>query len=76
MLKEREYPLFEKLAFERGIKKNVIAKTIGISPRSLNNKLNGSVDFRYQEAKKIKNVFFPDQELCELFQRKNENPNT
>ena len=52
---------------KRGIKKNEIAKTLGISYRSLYNKLYGVTPFSWQEVCLIKDVFFPDLSKDELF---------
>lgn len=39
-----------------GIKKEAIAKALGISPNSLTNKINGKVDFKSREIAIIKDL--------------------
>jgi len=58
----------------RGIKKRVIATTVGIENRTLYNKLAGKTDFSYDEAHKIQSVFFPDMSVDTLFLRKDQQP--
>ena len=55
---------------KRGIKKKVIAESIGVCRRSLQNRLDGKVPFSYQDAKTIQMRFFPDLTLDYLLARK------
>ncbi len=54
------YPTLEKEIAGRGIKKKVIAESIGVCYKSLNNKLSGRVPFTWPEVSKIRSQFFPD----------------
>ena len=44
------YPVLETKIFQRGIKQKAIAKALGISTRSLYNKLKGLVPFTWPEV--------------------------
>lgn len=67
------YPTLTGEIAKRGIKKTVIAKRLGITTRSLHNKLTGTAQFSWPEACCIQEVFFPDMDPKSLFQ-KAENP--
>ena len=56
------YPTLAGEIAKRGIKKSIIAERIGLSQRSLYNKLSGSVSFTWDEAMTITKIFFPDLE--------------
>lgn len=64
-----QYPNLEKEIAARGIKKRVIAETIGITPRTLSKKLKGEAPLMWLEACKTQERFFPDMELRDLFAR-------
>lgn len=57
---------------ERGIRKSVIAKTLGITERSLRNKIDGERPFTWEQACMIHSKFFPDLEKDVLFSYKSE----
>lgn len=61
------YNYLEGKIAERGIKKTDIAKAIGIVPRTLSNKLNGTVAFSWNEVIVIRDEFFPEESLEALF---------
>ncbi len=61
------YPALEKEIAARGIKKKVIAESINVCYRSLNNKLSGRVPFTWPEVSIIRHRFFPDIEPDILF---------
>lgn len=44
-----------------------VAKLIGTTEKTINNKLNGNTDFTLPEALTIKNNLFPEYDLCYLF---------
>ncbi len=46
-----------------------LAMKIGITERSLRNKINGVTDFTMTEARKIRPIVSPDMPLEDLFQR-------
>ncbi|MHC1722775.1 MAG: transcriptional regulator [Aminipila sp.] len=49
------------------VSKQDIQTLIGVSEKTLRNKLMGLTDFTWSEAKKIKNEFFPRDDYDELF---------
>lgn len=54
------YPNLIAEIARRGIKKNAIAKHLGICAKSLNNKLCGKSSFTWYEVCEISHQFFPD----------------
>ncbi|HRX58741.1 MAG TPA: hypothetical protein P5075_08215 [Eubacteriales bacterium] len=52
---------------ERGIKRTVIAKRLGISRKTLSAKIRGDTRFGFEEAQIIRSEFFPDVPLERLF---------
>lgn len=63
------YPNLVGEIARRGIKKKVIAQSIGVCDKSLNNKLTGRVPFTWPEVKLIRRQFFPDVDPEYLFKR-------
>ena len=61
------YPKLEAEIASRGIKKNVIATELGITPKALSNKLGGRTGFQWVEVSKIRDKFFPDMDKDDLF---------
>lgn len=61
------YPMLERELAGRGIKKKVVAESIGVTYRSLNNKLSGRVPFTWPEVSTIRSRFFPDMAPDVLF---------
>lgn len=51
----------------RGIKKIAIANYLGISPKSLKQKIDGESPFTWEQVRKIQSHFFPDLAKDELF---------
>ena len=49
-----------------------IARAIGISEKSMRNKINGDTDFTFPEAQAIRKVMNSDLSLDELFQTEEE----
>ena len=66
-LQKDVYPVLSDLINDRGIKKSVIAKRLGISPKTLSGKLRGQTGFIFDEAQIIREEFFPDVALERLF---------
>ena len=64
-----KYPILTGKIAERGIPKTRIAKAVGISPRSLRNKLDGNTNFTWDEVCIIQERFFPDISMKDLFSR-------
>lgn len=61
------FPTLEAEIARRGIKKREIANILGIEQRTLSNKLNGYTRFALEEAVKIKQTWFPEIPIEELF---------
>ena len=64
-----KYPMLTGKIAERGISKSKIADAIGISPRSLRNKMDGNTSFTWEEVCTIQERFFPDMQMKDLFSR-------
>lgn len=62
-----KYQFLAEKINERGIRKSVIARRLGIASRSLSSKICGKTRFAYDEAQIIHHDFFPDISLDELF---------
>lgn len=62
------YPNLNAEIARRGIRKNVIAKTLGITDRALRKKMGGETNFTWPEVCKINEVFFPDMNKEILFE--------
>ena len=62
-----KYKNLGNLIEKRGIKKTVIAKTVGITERSLGYKLSGTYPFTWEQVCKIQKSFFPDMTKDDLF---------
>ena len=62
------YPILAAEIAKRGIKKSVISSRLGISGRTLYNKMAGTVPFTWPEACQIRDTFFPDLGKDDLFQ--------
>ena len=61
------FPILAGEIAKRGIKKKVIADSLGICGKSLNNKMSGRVPFTWDEVKLIRSTFFPDMSPDDLF---------
>ena len=59
--------------FEKGLKKNAIAKSLKITPRALNNKISGVTPFTWEQVCLIQRNFFPHISKEELFKTDNDN---
>ena len=66
-VRKDKYMVLSGLINDRGIKKSVIAKRLGISPKTLCGKLRGETGFVFDEAQIIREDFFPDVALERLF---------
>lgn len=64
-----KYPTLTGKIAERGISKAKIADAIGVSPRSLRNKMDGNTNFTWDEVCIIQERFFPDMQMKDLFSR-------
>lgn len=65
--KQVVFPELEANIACQGIKKSEIAACLSIQPRTLTFKLNGRHSFSLEEAIKIKQTWFPDIPIEELF---------
>jgi len=65
------YPVLSGEIAKRGIKKCAIASALGISGKSLYNKMCGDVPFTWPEVCSINDRFFPDMDKDSLFSRVN-----
>lgn len=70
------YPVLVGEIAKRGIKKTAIAKQIGVTERTLYNKLYGLAPFTWPEVCEIKNCFFPDLDQETLFRRAGDSEST
>ncbi len=61
------YPALAGEIAKRGIAKKDIAANIGITPRTFSKKLHGITSFTWQEAIQIRDIFFSDMTVEELF---------
>lgn len=62
-----KYQILNELIQERGIRKSVIARRIGVTEKTLDKKLNGQSPFTWEQVCTIQKVFFPDQDKDTLF---------
>lgn len=63
------YPTLELEIYKKGLKLNRMAEQLGISPKTLSNKLKGTTEFTWLEICKIQKEFFPMFTKDELFER-------
>ena len=63
------YPVLERGLRERRLCRREVARTLGISPRGLYNKLSGVTGFTWEEALALRRAYFPGAELTELFRK-------
>ena len=63
------YPMLTGEIAKRGIKKRIIAQSLGICDKTLNNKLSGKAPFTWPEVQTIRHQFFPDMTPDDLFQQ-------
>jgi len=61
------YPTLIGEIAKRGITKKDIAASMVITPKTFSKKLNGITPFTWPEAMQLKNTFFSDMSVEELF---------
>lgn len=54
---------------KKGITRKFLAKQLGITPKTLFNKINGITDFSWNEVKKIRDIVAPNMKIEELFKK-------
>lgn len=54
---------------QEGVTRADIQKLLGVSEKTVRNKLSGETDFTWEEARKIRNAFFPKDDFIELFEQ-------
>ncbi|WP_274316312.1 helix-turn-helix domain-containing protein [Staphylococcus hyicus] len=59
----------EKVRKDKGVSLVDIADLLGLRYQTVSDKINGASDFKFGEAIKIKNKFFPEYEIVYLFSR-------
>lgn len=52
---------------KKGITRKILAEELGITPKTLFNKMNGITEFTWEEVKKIRQLVAPNKTLEELF---------
>lgn len=63
------YTILKQKIKDDNISISIISSFIGIPKNSLIDKLNGKSSFYFDEAVKIRDIFFPDSSLQELFKK-------
>lgn len=53
---------------KKGLTKKRLAEKLGVTEKTLFNKLNGKTDFTWNEVKKIRNIVSPTSSLEKLFE--------
>jgi len=56
---------------KRGLTRVQLAEELGISEKSLRNKINGKTDFKWSEVKRIRDIVAPSASIEILFQKSN-----
>lgn len=46
-----------------------IQELLGVSEKTVRNKISGETDFTWEEARKVRNSFFPKDDFNELFEQ-------
>lgn len=64
---ETKYRALNGKITERGILRKDIAKSIGVSSRAFRNKMTGVAPFTWDEVTLIRQKYFPDCSLEQLF---------
>lgn len=69
---ERSDKMYRELLGEmmkRGITRKQLAKKIGISDKTIRNKISGRTDFNWSEVQAIRDIVAPDFSIEELFKK-------
>ncbi len=62
----------EKLLREKGITKRSYAEFLGVSEKTIQNKIKGTTDFTFTEVEKTNRILFPEYNWSYLFATENE----
>ena len=54
---------------QEGITRRDMQKLLNVAEKTLRNKLSGTTDFTWSEAKLIRNTFFPEEDFEKLFEQ-------
>lgn len=54
---------------QEGVSRADLQKVLGVSEKTIRNKLSGETDFSWGEAKSIRNKFFPKDDFVKLFEQ-------
>ena len=54
---------------QEGITRRDMQKLLNVAEKTLRNKLSGTTDFTWSEAKLIRNTFFPEDDFEKLFEQ-------
>lgn len=54
---------------QEGVARVDIQKLLKVSEKTVRNKISGETDFTWEEAKKIRKTFFPDDDFIKLFEQ-------
>ena len=58
---------FESKMVKEGVTRKDLASNLGLSYTTINTRINGKSQWDYMECLKIKEAFFPEQRIDELF---------
>lgn len=62
----REYLLYRMKC--KGVSREQLRGLIGVTDKTMRNKISGRTDFTWGEAKAIRNAFFEDEKYEDLFE--------
>lgn len=66
MKRQRAY--LEYMMKIKGVSKEDLSAEIGVSDKTIRNKLTGETDFFWSECEKIRRKYFPEQQYEKLFE--------
>lgn len=54
---------------QEGISRVDLQNLLGVSEKTVRNKLSGETDFSWEEVRKIRNTYFPKEDFVKLFEQ-------
>lgn len=54
---------------QENVSRSDLQKLLDVSEKTIRNKISGATDFTWDEVRKIRNTFFPDDDFEELFKQ-------